>query len=58
MIRDPNLLLSYLNTKLRDDYPSIDELCSALDYSKEEIDEILNPVGYFYDPESNQYKAK
>ena len=56
MIKDPNILLSVINTKLRDIYSSIDELCSDLDYSKEEIDEVLNKSGYFYDSSLNQYK--
>ena len=37
MIKDPNILLSVINTKLRDTYSSINELCIDLDYSKEEI---------------------
>ena len=28
--KDPMVLLSFINTKLRDDYPSLDELCSSL----------------------------
>ena len=56
MIKDPNILLSVINTKLRDTYSSINELCIDLDYSKEEIDEVLNKSGYFYDSSLNQYK--
>ena len=29
--QDPNILLSYINTKLRDQYPSLDALCDDLD---------------------------
>ena len=56
MIKDPNILLSIINTKLRDEYSSIDDLCESLDYRKEEIDEILNSNGYYYSKELNQYK--
>ncbi|VEU82707.1 DUF4250 domain-containing protein [Acholeplasma hippikon] len=56
MIKDPQILLSYINTKLRDFYKSIDELCDALDLSKDEIDEVLNEKGYYYDASVNQYK--
>lgn len=58
MINDPNVLLSFVNTKLRDFYQSIDELCDSLDYSKIEIDEILNSKGYYYDLKTNQYKFR
>lgn len=33
---DPVMLLSYINTQLRDFYPTLDELCSALNLSKDE----------------------
>ena len=56
MIKEPTILLSLINTKLRDFYSSIEDLCDDLDYSKEEIDEILNKEGYFYSKEANQYK--
>ncbi len=47
MIKEPNVLLSFINMKLRDFYPSIDDLCEDLDYSKDEIDAILNSNGFF-----------
>jgi len=58
MVKDVNILLSIINTKLRDFYSSIESLCDDLDYSKEEIDEILNAKGYYYDSLANQYKLK
>ena len=53
--QDPVILLSYLNTKLRDDYPSLDELCASLDADREEIVRKLEAVGYAYDPEKNRF---
>lgn len=44
--------------KLRDFYPSIDDLCEDLDYSKDEIDAILNSNGFFYNAIINQYKQR
>ena len=35
--QDPMILLSYVNTKLRDEYASLDELCAALDADREEL---------------------
>ena len=56
MIKDPNILLSIINTKLRDFYSSIDELCNDLAYSIDEVNSVLNSIGYYYDSKSNQYK--
>ena len=58
MIKEPNVLLSFINMKLRDFYPSIDYLCEDLDYSKDEIDAILNSNGFFYNAIINQYKQR
>ena len=41
MIKDPNMLLSLINTKLRDFYRNLDDLCDDLDYDKDEIINIL-----------------
>lgn len=53
--KDPVMLLSYINTQLRDFYPSMDELCKACCISKEEIDAKLDMIDYQYDSEKNQY---
>ena len=53
--KDPAMLLSYINTQLRDNYPSMDELCKALDADREEIDEKLASIDYEYDPAANRY---
>ena len=58
MITNPNILLSIINTKLRDNYKSIEDLCDDLDYSKNEIDDLLNSIGYYYNQNLNQYKYK
>lgn len=52
------VLLSIINMKLRDFYSSIDALCDDLDENKEEIDNILNSIGYFYSKENNQFICK
>ncbi len=53
--KDPVMLLSYVNTQLRDFYPSMEELCRAMDVEKREIDEKLALIDYEYDPVSNRY---
>lgn len=52
------VLLSIINMKLRDFYSSIDDLCDDLDENKEEIDNILHSIGYYYSKENNQFICK
>lgn len=53
--KDPIMLLSYVNTQLRDNYPSLDELASAYGVSAEEIEEKLKAIDYTYDKENNRF---
>ena len=50
------VLLSLINTKLRDFYSSLDSLCDDLVEDKEEIINILSTINYHYDKELNQFK--
>lgn len=52
---DPVMLLSVINTKLRDEYESLDELCDALDAQKDELCAKLSAIGYAYRPEKNRF---
>ena len=54
--KDPAILLSVINTRLRDFYPSLDALCDDLDEDKEEIIKALSLIGYSYDEEKNAFK--
>lgn len=53
--KDPHMLASFLNLKLRDFYPNLDALCDDLDVNKEEILQKLEAEEYTYDPERNQF---
>lgn len=53
--KDPVMLLSYVNTQLRDNYPALDELCAALDVNRTELEEKLARIDYHYAPEQNQF---
>lgn len=55
MISDPVMLLSYVNTQLRDNYSSLDALVDALDLDKEELVRKLAEVGYIYNAERNRF---
>lgn len=52
---DPNMLLSYVNLKLRDFYGSLDAMCDDMDVSKTEIEEKLHAIGYDYNSQRNQF---
>lgn len=53
---DPIMLMSVVNTKLRDIYPSLERLCDDLDISEKELMDKLSAAGFTYDPEQNQFK--
>lgn len=53
--QDPIILLSYVNTKLRDEYPSLDELCDGLDADRKELVRKLAAVNYTYSAEQNRF---
>lgn len=53
--KDPMMLLSYLNMKLRDFYADLPALCEDLDVSEAEIEEKLAAIGYVYDADRNQF---
>lgn len=53
--KDPVMLLSYVNLKLRDFYTNLDALCEDLDTDRDEIVEKLAGIDYHYDEEKNQF---
>jgi DNA gyrase/topoisomerase IV subunit A len=53
--KDDYILLSFLNTKLRDEYSSLDELCQDLQCSLKDITERMAKIGYEYSKEKNKF---
>lgn len=53
---DPIMLMSVINTKLRDLYPSLEKLCEDMDVSEKEITEKLESAGFRYDPQQNRFR--
>ncbi|MBQ7793029.1 MAG: DUF4250 domain-containing protein [Clostridia bacterium] len=53
--KDKYILLSYLNTKLRDEYSSLDELCRAEDADIKEIVDKMADMGYMYSESTNSF---
>lgn len=55
MPKDPVILLSYVNTKLRDQYSSLEDLCASEGADPWEIINKLKEVGYTYKREENKF---
>ena len=55
MPKDPVMLLSFVNTQLRDNYNSLEELCKYYMISEEEITNKLKSINYEYNNEKNQF---
>lgn len=53
--KDPMILLSYVNTQLRDHYQSLDKLCAAIGLEKGELEAKMRSVDYEYDEGTNQF---
>lgn len=54
--KDPNILYSFINVKLRDEYATLDDLCASGEISKEELIGTLEAAGYIYNETVNQFR--
>lgn len=54
---DPAMLLSYINTKLRDDYATggLDELCADMHIDRDMLEKKLSEAGFEYSREHNRF---
>lgn len=52
---DPMMLLSYINTKLRDEYKNLSELCDDLEIQQSELTAKLSSIDYIYNEELNRF---
>ncbi len=50
------ILLSWVNTQLRDRYLSLSDLCEDLDTNEAELTAKLTELGFQYDPEQNRFR--
>lgn len=53
--KDPVILLSYINTQLRDKYVSLAALCEACDCTEDSIINTLKSIDYHYNSDTNQF---
>ena len=54
--KDPMILLGYMNTQLRDNYSSLEEMCQALDLYESQIRKTLSDIGFEYVSEKNCFR--
>lgn len=52
---DPIILLSYVNTKLRDEFQSLEDFCQSLDVNEDALIDTLDKIDYHYSKVSNQF---
>lgn len=55
MPKDPVMLLSFINTQLRDNFSSLDELAAAYMVDKESLMQSLANIDYHYNEEQNRF---
>ena len=55
--KDPYMLLSFTNTKLRDEYHSLEDLCKSLNIDQVELENVLSTIDYTYVEELNRFAA-
>lgn len=55
MPKDPFMLMSFVNMKLRDYYPTLDALCDDLNVDRRELEEQLAAAGFAYNPAANKF---
>ncbi len=52
---DPMILFSFINTKLRDNYASLDELCEDLHLNRTRLEQKLRSSGFEYNANLNKF---
>lgn len=53
--KDPFILLSFINTKLRDYYENLDKLCEDMEINKDKLCDELKSAGFEYSCEENRF---
>ena len=53
--KDPLILLSYVNTQLRDNYPTLSDFVNSQNIDIKDLTDKLNSINYFYDKKTNKF---
>ena len=52
---NPDMLVSFINMKLRDEYDSLEALCEDLDINIDELIQNLRNAGFEYNPQTMRF---
>ena len=55
---DPFIVLSLSNMKLRNFYPTLDEMCDDLRIDRHTLEAKMKDIGYYYDASGNHFISK
>lgn len=55
---DPFILVSFVNTKLRDFYKSLDDFCADQGLDRADLEEKLARAGFQYNAETNRFEPR
>ena len=55
MPKDPMMLMSFINMKLRDFYPTLDALCDDMDVDRQELENKMAEAGLEYNAATNKF---
>ena len=55
MPKDPMMLMSFINMKLRDFYPTLDALCDDMDVDRQELENKMSEAGLEYNAAANKF---
>lgn len=53
--KDPMMLLSFVNTRMRDENINLTELCEQFGTDREAVEGTLKQIGYYYDEELKKF---
>ena len=53
--QDPIILVSFVNTKLRDQFATLEELCQTYDLNQAALSQTFDSIDYQYDETTNQF---
>lgn len=57
-MKDPNILVSLINCKLRDSNKSLESVCDELDLRVDDVKKILEKINYYYNDDIKQFVCK
>ncbi len=55
MPKDPMMLMSFINMKLRDFYPTLDALCDDMDVDRQKLENKMAEAGLEYNAAANKF---